>query len=87
MTLEKTMDSILRMSELDEQINTPCGLGGALQGPLTGSTEMPTISEVLQKKRCALMDQVRDIDLTLEELRNNPDVTKVLDLIRKCNRY
>jgi hypothetical protein len=77
-----TSDSILRISHLDEEYAIP-----KVQGPLTGSTELPTISEFLQKKRCHLMDQVRDIDLTLEELRSNPDVTKVLDLIRKCNQY
>ena len=75
------MDSIMHMSSLDDEVTMP------LQGPLTGSTEMPTISEVLQKKRCHLMDQIRDIDLTLDELRNNPDTTKLLDLIRRCNRY
>jgi len=76
------MDSIMHMSSLDDESSIP-----SLQGPLTGSTEMPTISEVLQKKRCHLMDQIRDLDMTLEELRNNPDTTKLLDLIRRCNRY
>lgn len=47
--------------------------------------ESPSVVDTLSRKQKSLQRQLDDVNAALDALRSNPEVTKVLELIARCN--
>jgi hypothetical protein len=59
----------------------------AERGCGTLNPNVPTLMETLTYRREQLAKELRDIDNAIQGLEENPQVEKVLDLIRKTGRW